>query len=134
MEGYTAADLDANGGDLALVGPDSGVAGLAVGGDAHLGQRGDYDLLESADILHRPAPVLEIHDRVDDQLSGPVVGHLAPTVGLEHGNALCRQVCFGQQHVGLFAQAALGVDVRVLQHKHGVRFLARVDLLHQRQL
>src|SRR5690606_39071882 len=72
--------------DLALADPHAGQARAARALDAELGEHADHDLLEVAQVTVEIAATLgQGQDRVGDELSGTVVGRLAPAFDLDHG-------------------------------------------------
>ena len=115
MVGAVAADLDAQGGDLAKavegvfalrhpagvrkrVGQpdvDAGRTRHTVAGYAHRSQRLQHRLFQPVDVLfHVVASPLQVHQRVGHHLAWAVVSHLPATVGGGHGNAPCSQNMF----------------------------------------
>src|SRR5690606_23594901 len=80
VHGHLPGDANADGGDLALLGPDAGEALLPPGFDPEGGQGVDEDLLYRADIRHDPLGIVEFDDGITDQLPGAVEGDVATPV------------------------------------------------------
>src|SRR5258708_7749052 len=85
---HPAAEVHADGGDLAITGPNAGELGNASGFDAVIGEGIDDGLLEGADVgAHVALPIAEVEDGVADELPGTVIGDVAAAVGGEEFDA-----------------------------------------------
>src|ERR1700733_2345806 len=88
-----AAHAHADTGELAASDIDPRGTAAAGSGDAALRGELDHGTLEGRDeVVDRQPQALQIDERVDHQLSRPVIGHLAAAVDLHH-----RDVPGGQQ-------------------------------------
>ena len=82
MAGHPAGNPDADGGKLALPDPHTGQARYAFRLDLVVSRDADQNVLEIANVAVHVATVgLEIEDWVAHELAGPVISHLAATVG-----------------------------------------------------
>ncbi|MNE57963.1 hypothetical protein D3C80_1529640 [compost metagenome] len=124
MEGAALADPQAQGGELGLdaeivLHVDAGGIGLGIGLDVASGQGVDDGGFQAGHQLsHRELAAAHVHQHIEHQLAGAVIGHLAAAIALHHGD-----VTGGEQMLGL-AGLALGVDGIVLHHPELVRRLA----------
>ncbi len=85
--------------------------------------------------MHVAAIGIEIENRVADQLTGPVVGHIAAASGLEHLDAARRQLLRRGDDVGSAVLLdADGHDMRMLKQQEGVGNSAGLAILDQRAL
>ena len=66
--------------------PDPGEAGQSTGvRQPQFAERVDQQALDPADVVGRPEPVVDVEDRVADELAGAVVGDVAAAL---HGDQL----------------------------------------------
>src|SRR3954469_4676297 len=122
VHGDTVADPDAEGGHLAfgsalvLGDPYAAAAGDSCGGDAEVGAGQDQRLLEAAHVVDDEDGVGKSHDRVADQLTGPVERDLPPAVDVDD-----RRAVVSERSLVRLGSLARRVDRWVLQQQHGVR-------------
>ena len=76
-------------------------------------------------------PGAQIDDRINDQLSGPVIGHIAAAPRLEQLDAELAPPSLVRQHVLRMRRCAESDDVRVLQQQQLVRDGPGAPLPHQ---
>src|SRR5580658_6967616 len=82
MRSYPAADVYADGGDLAIAHPNSGELGNALRFDSVARERIYNRLLHAAHICaYVPFPIAQVEDGIAHELARPVVGHIAAAVG-----------------------------------------------------
>src|ERR1019366_3178623 len=67
---------------------------------------------------HAQARALQVNERIDDELSGPVIGDLATAIDLQHGNVA------GREQVGAACVHAEREDRRVLEKPDLIRAFA----------
>ncbi|MNG96147.1 hypothetical protein D3C79_552040 [compost metagenome] len=124
MEGAALADSQAQGGEFGLhaqivLHVDAGGIGLGIGLNTALRQGIDDGGFQAGhQFAHRELAAAHVHQHVEHQLAGTVIGHLAAAIALHH-----RDVTGGEQMLGL-AGLALGVDGVVLHHPELVRGIA----------
>ncbi len=124
MERAALADAQAKGGQLGLhaelvLHVDPGGIGLGIGRNVALGQGVDDGGFQAGyQLAHRQLAAAHVHQYVEHQLAGTVIGHLAAAIALHH-----RNVAGGEQVFGL-AGLPLGVDGVVLHHPELVRGVA----------
>ncbi|MNH17380.1 hypothetical protein D3C79_770490 [compost metagenome] len=124
MKRATLADAQAQRGQFGLhaqlvLHVDAGGIGLGIGFDVAPGQGLDDGGLQTGDQLpYRELAAAHIHQHIEHQLAGAVIGHLAAAIALHH-----RDVAGGEQVLGL-ACLTLGVDGIVLHHPELIRGIA----------
>ena len=108
---------------LSVVGghPHPAATGHLRGLDAEFGAHVDQHALDAAHVRDDVDRVGQPHDRIADELAGPVPGDLAPAVDVDDGSAVERPL------EGLGATTR-GVDGLVLEQQHGVRRVAGDDV------
>jgi hypothetical protein len=97
--------------------------------DAEARGRPDHHVLEPADVLHEIGSRTEVDDRIADELSGAVVGHLPAAVGFHDLHAAPSKRLRVEEHLAAGAASSDRVDVRVLEEEQGVVDLTG-DALH----
>ncbi|KAG0770863.1 hypothetical protein G6F22_017016 [Rhizopus arrhizus] len=111
MEGAAAAHAEAERGDLGAADVDARGTLAAFGTDVPLGQGIDEGLLDAADIVaHTNAQPRQAQQRIDHDLAGTVIGHLAAAVHVQHRDLARRQ------HMLVLASLAQGEHRIVLDH------------------
>ena len=135
--GDSAGDVDADGADFSFASragllvvkaaPDAGESGDATGADAVDSAEADEGLFHHSDEVDwteaAAAGVLkaaEIEDRVADQLSGAVVGDVAPAIDFVQGDPAAGQQFIRGKDVGSAGVAAEGEDRGMLEQEDGV--------------
>jgi len=108
--------VHADGGDLALAHPNARKLRDAARLDAEIRQRVDQGLFDGPYVrAHIALPLAQVQDGVADDLSRPVVGHVAAPVRGMEGDTGAAQDLFASQKVLHVAVAAQGDGVGVLQ-------------------
>ena len=124
MLGDPATASDADGGDFAVVEPESGEARQALPVEPQLRQNIDQHLFQ---LTHVPVQIrlmtTKIQHRIGHQLSGPVMRHFTPSVDAVQRSRGLRGV---EMQVFRAGPPAEGVTGRMLQDPH--RFGGRVVL------
>ena len=120
----SCADAHADGHDLLAIDPDTGEALATLAVDAECREGSHRDLLERADEVHDVALTGEPDQRVDDQLTGTVVGDVAATVHRDDIDAGALEIACVEQHVRLARTTPKRVDGWMLEQQHGVRDVA----------
>jgi hypothetical protein len=135
--GDSAGDVDADGADFSFASragllvvkaaPNAGESGDATGTDAVDSAEADEGFFHHADEVDwteaAAAGVLkaaEIEDGVADQLSGAVVGDVAPAIDFVQGDTAAGQQFIRGKDVGSAGVAAEGEDRGMLEQKDGV--------------
>lgn len=137
VRGDSAGDVDADRADFSFASragllvvkaaPDAGESGDATGADAvdsaeadegffHHSDEVDWTEAAAAGVLKAP----EIEDRVADQLSGAVVGDVAPAIDFVQGDPAAGQQFIRGKDVGSAGVAAEGEDRGMLEQEDGV--------------
>jgi len=93
-----------------------------LAGDAELGEHVEQQLLHAAHESHHIDGVSQPHDRVADELPGPVPGDLAAAVDVDDGRAAA------DRPVAALGALAGGLDGRVLEQQQRVGGVAGDDL------
>ena len=132
-----ALDAQAEGADLARASagrldPAARMAVAPVRDDAERQAGVDHGALEGAH--ERPqeqAATGQGHDRIGDELAGPVIGHFAAALDPDHLDAPGRQVGRGRADVGLVGLPAQGQDGRMLEQEERVGDVARDALVDE---
>ena len=117
-----AADVNADGGDLAAVHPNAGQAGNALGSDGEIGERIDEDLFEGSDVeMHVLVPARKIQNGVAHDLPGTMICHIAATVGFVKSDSGAAQNVVTRQQIFGMTVASDGDDVRMLDEQQLIR-------------
>lgn len=83
---------DADRSDFAGPEPDPGFARATISREAERADRVDQHLFNEAEIRVEILARSEIYDRITDDLTGPVIRDVAPTIALGNGNAPSRKL------------------------------------------
>src|SRR5688572_1029624 len=104
-----ATDAQAHAGDLAAIDVDAGRVPAAFGRDAETGAIIDDGALQRRDeIAHTESGAADVDEWIDHELAGAVIGHLAATVDLDHGDIARGEYVAGvgieaqREHRGMF--------------------------------
>ena len=71
--------------------------------------------------MHIALPLIQVHDRVADQLPGTMIRHISAAIGRVDGNARAVQYVFAGEQIITVRIAAQGDDVRVLDKQELIR-------------
>ncbi len=120
-------DRQADGADRVFPDVHAPMFGAAAGGDAEAGQGVGDGALELADQRHDLAKPFELDDRIDDDLTRPVIGDVAAALNLADVDAAGREQFARQQHVGGVRFAAQRDDRIVFDDDPGIALAAGGD-------
>jgi hypothetical protein len=125
VRGDPAADVNADGGEFLFAGavlhPDAGFAGNAIGGHTEIGAGADHGLFEGANIPADVAfDVAEVKDGIADDLAGAVIGDVSAAIGGVEFDALLTEDVFGGEEIGAAGIAAESDDVRMFAEEKDV--------------
>jgi hypothetical protein len=127
-----SADVHADGGDFALAHPDARQFRNAARLDAKIRQSIHQHLLDGAHVgTHVALPFAQVQDRIADDLSRPVIGHIAAAVRGMEGDAGAGQEFLARQKVFHVTIAAHGDGVGMLQQDELVGDDAGLALPHE---
>ena len=135
MEGDPVPDGDADAAELVVAAPDAAAPRITPRDHAAIGSQPQHQLFETGDMIgHGKMAGSQMDNRIDDQLTGTVIGDVPAPLDLHHLNTASSKEGFGNTQVFTAASPPEGEDCRVLGDQDRVVLPSRQPCRNQLQL